>query len=50
MSSDLQRSHVKPRPAAPPLIFEWHASNCGTYIRDNTYRAPTPLPTVWNIN
>ncbi|MDX3384753.1 hypothetical protein DF268_03505 [Streptomyces sp. V2] len=30
--------------------FEWHAANCGTYIRDDTYRVPTPLPTVWNIN
>jgi hypothetical protein len=32
------------------VAFEWHSGNCGPRLRDDLLRAPSPLPTVWNIN
>ncbi|MEX3106009.1 hypothetical protein ACSCBZ_18180 [Streptomyces niveiscabiei] len=33
------------------LSFEWHGRDCaGSALRIDFLRAPSPLPTVWNIN
>ncbi|KUO04520.1 hypothetical protein [Streptomyces caeruleatus] len=30
--------------------FDWRPSDCTNTIRDDQHQAPSPLPSVWNVN
>lgn len=37
--------------ADDPVHFDWRPSDCSNNtIRDDVHTAPSPLPTVWNVN